>query len=274
LPRRGGISVQKTVLIVNADDWGRSELETNAALDCHRRGRITSASAMVFMKDSKRAADLANEHGLDVGLHLNFDEKLTGNQCPGSLILHHNRTALFLTRTKWSQLLYNPFLRNDFSYSCRAQLEEFMRLFGKPPSHIDGHHHMHLCANVLLNRVFAPGTKMRRNFSFSAGQKSIANRAYRAAVDAWLAYRYVLTDYFFDLSQSLDENKFQKVIALARVSKVELMTHPIVQREADYLGSDEFALLLRDLNVGSYANLQPNLEPQLSEPINPSSPRN
>jgi len=213
---------------------------------------------MVFMKDSERAAELANEHGLNAGLHLNFDQKLTGNHCPDTLTRHHNRTALFLTRTKWSQLLYNPFLRNDFSYSCQAQLEEFIRLFGKPPSHIDGHHHMHLCANVLLSREFAPGTKMRRNFSFSRGEKSIANRVYRAAVDAWLGYRYVLTDYFFDLSQSLNGNKIQRVLSLARAKNVELMTHPIVQREANYLQSEQFGSLLGDLALGSYANLESN----------------
>jgi predicted glycoside hydrolase/deacetylase ChbG (UPF0249 family) len=257
----------KKVLIVNADDWGRSEGETNIALDCYRRGRISSVSAMVFMKDSKRAAELAKEHGLNVGLHLNFDEKLTENHRSETLTRHHNKIATFLTRTKWSQLLYSPFLRKAFSYSCQAQLAEFTRLFGKLPSHIDGHHHMHLCANVLLSREFAPGTKMRRNFSFSRGEKSIANRIYRAAVDAWLGYRYVLTDYFFDLSQSLNENKIQRVIALARAMNVELMTHPIVQREAEYLQSEQFGFLLRDLTLGSYANLKSNHELRPTEAI-------
>jgi len=117
---------------------------------------------------------------------------------------------------------------------------------------------MHLCANVLLSREFAPGTKMRRNFSFSRGEKSIANRVYRAAVDAWLGYRYVLTDYFFDLSQSLNGNKIQRVLSLARAKNVELMTHPIVQREANYLQSEQFGSLLGDLALGSYANLESN----------------
>jgi len=259
------------VLIINADDWGRSQGETDAALQCHKQGRISSVSAMVFMKDSERAAELANGHGLDIGLHLNLDERLTSSNYSDTLAQHHNKIVFFLTRTKWSRVLYNPFLRNDVTYSCEAQLAEFARLFGKPPSHIDGHHHMHLCANVLLDRVFAPGTKMRRNFSFSAGEKSIANRAYRAAVDAWLAYRYVLTDYFFDLSQSLNGNKIQRVVSLARAKNVELMTHPIVQREADYLHSEQFGSLLRDLTLGSYANLESNHEPQVSEAI--SSPR-
>jgi len=47
------------MLIVNADDWGRSLAETDAALRCLKRGRITSVSAMVFMQDFKRAARLA-----------------------------------------------------------------------------------------------------------------------------------------------------------------------------------------------------------------------
>jgi predicted glycoside hydrolase/deacetylase ChbG (UPF0249 family) len=37
------------MLIVNADDWGRSVAETDSALRCYQAGRITSVSAMVFM---------------------------------------------------------------------------------------------------------------------------------------------------------------------------------------------------------------------------------
>ena len=44
------------MLTVNADDWGRSRAETDAALQCHGKKRITSVSAMVFMEDSERAA--------------------------------------------------------------------------------------------------------------------------------------------------------------------------------------------------------------------------
>src|SRR5437868_14435949 len=40
---------------LNADDWGRSGAETDAALRCYKGGRITSVSAMVFMQDSERA---------------------------------------------------------------------------------------------------------------------------------------------------------------------------------------------------------------------------
>ena len=60
------------MLIVNADDWGGWKSATDAALACYKAGRINSVSAMVFMEDSERAAELAQADGLDVGLHLNF----------------------------------------------------------------------------------------------------------------------------------------------------------------------------------------------------------
>jgi hypothetical protein len=69
------------------------------------------------------------------------------------------------------QLLYNPFLRETFASSYRAQVEEFMRLFEKLPSHIDGHHHMHLCANLLLSKSIPAGMRLGRNFSFWPGEK-------------------------------------------------------------------------------------------------------
>ena len=239
------------MLIINADDFGRSVAETDAALRC--KERITSVSAMVFMEDSRRAAKLANDHDLDVGLHLNFFEDFTDAPSSRRLKDCHGRIVRFLSRNKYSQLLYNPLLREEFAFSYEAQSEEFVRLFGRLPSHVDGHHHMHLCGNMLLSTVIPAGTKIRRNFSFCPGEKSWLNRTYRALVDRWLARKYRLTDYFFDLSQSLQEQKLDRVVALAKFSKVELMTHPIIRTESEYLLSKQFQALLERLETGSYA---------------------
>src|SRR5205085_5055511 len=141
------------MLIINADDWGRSVAETDAALRCYQSARITSVSAMVFMKDSERAAELAKDHNIDTGLHLNFTEPFSGESNSERLIESHRGIMQFLRSNKYAQLFYNPFLRKAFVYSCRAQLEEFVRLFGSLPSHIDGHHHMHLCGNILLSHA-------------------------------------------------------------------------------------------------------------------------
>jgi predicted glycoside hydrolase/deacetylase ChbG (UPF0249 family) len=239
------------MLIINADDFGRSRAETDAALRCYQEGTITSVSAMVFMADSERAAEVAKENDLDVGLHLNFSEPFTGST--GKLGECHRRTIRYLMGNKYAQLVYNPFLRKELAHSYMAQTEEFARLFGRPPSHIDGHHHMHLCANVLLSNMIPAGMKMRRNFSFWPGEKSLWNRTYRAFVDRWLSRRYRLPDYFFDLTQCIREKKLDRVAALAKSNNVELMTHPVVEQEAEYLMSDEFQVMLQRLEVGSYA---------------------
>jgi len=234
----------RLVLIINADDWGRSRAETNAALACHEKAKITSVSAMVFMKDSERAAEVAKANDIEAGLHLNFDELFTARNYPPRLAECHDRTRRHLISNKYAQLLYNPFLRREFSYSYQTQVEEFVRLFDRPPSHIDGHHHMHLCANVLLSNIIPAGTKMRPNFSFWPGEKSWLNRTYRRLIDRRLARRFQLPDYFFDLTQCVQENKLDRVAALA---------HPVVQSESEFLISHEFQVILENLEVGSYA---------------------
>ncbi len=43
---------------------------------------------------------------------------------------------------------------------------------------------MHLCANMLLGRVLPEGGRIRRTFTFDAGEKDFFNRLYRYALDA------------------------------------------------------------------------------------------
>jgi chitin disaccharide deacetylase len=241
------------MLIINADDWGRSPAETDAALLCFKAGRISSVSAMVFMEDSERAAELALANGIDAGLHLNFDQALPGTGCSEVHADRHRRISNFLNRNKYSQLLYNPMLRGAFAYCYRAQADEFERLYGRPPKHIDGHHHMHLCGNMVWSTIIPRGSKVRRNFSFWPGEKSFLNRAYRTLLDRWLQRRYQLTDYFFDLTQCLQQNKLPRVQALAQYSEVELMTHPIVPTESEYLMGPEFDVLLERVCAKPYA---------------------
>ena len=243
------------MLIINADDLGHSEAETDAALTCFHAGRISSASLMVFMPDSERAARLAQVSKLDVGLHLNFTEPFTASGCSSRLVAAQASLVRFLRGNRYAQLVYNPALRQQFAESYRAQTIEFARLFGAPPSHIDGHHHMHLCANLLFSRLVPANTKMRRNHSFGPGEKSGLNRLYRRAVDRWLARRYRLPDYFFDLGQVVQSQRLDRVLALAQTGTVEVMTHPIMAAESELLLSQAFSAALRALELGSYRRL-------------------
>ncbi len=222
-------------LIINADDWGRNIDTTDRILDCVLSGAVSSASGMVFMADSERAAALAHEHGVDVGLHLNFTTPFSGQVALGRLAKHHTRVAHYLLQNRLSQIVYHPGLANSFEYLVTAQIEEFGRIYGTKPRRVDGHHHMHLCANVLLSGLLPAGTIARRNFSFQPGEKSSVNRFYRRVIDGVLARRHRLSDYFFSLLPMQPPERLDRIIAIASQSVVELETHPVNQEEYRFL---------------------------------------
>ncbi|MGH9342549.1 MAG: hypothetical protein ACRD19_02125, partial [Terriglobia bacterium] len=60
---RAAMKQPETTVIVNADDWGCDAFTTGRSLDCVLQGTVSSVSAMMFMEDSERAADLARSHG-------------------------------------------------------------------------------------------------------------------------------------------------------------------------------------------------------------------
>jgi predicted glycoside hydrolase/deacetylase ChbG (UPF0249 family) len=247
--RQGGL------IIINADDWGGWKSATDAALTVFEKKRISSVSAMVFMDDSARAAELAKGTDLDVGLHLNLNQDFSGANCPPSVKRSQERIRRFLKLNKYALLIYNPLLRKDFHHVYEAQATEFVRLYARQPSHVDGHRHMHLCSNMLLDGIIPGGQKVRRSFSFWPGEKSAMNRAYRGFVDKRLARNYRTTDYFFSLSQCLQHDRLKRVEDLAKISSVELMTHPEKPEEQRWLMGDECLGLTKRLQLRSYAEL-------------------
>ena len=246
--RSDGASAQQGALIINADDWGIDRATTDRILECAVRHRISSASGMVFMEDSERAADLAREHGVDIGLHLNLTEALSGRGVSARLKEHHGRVARFLLRHRFSQIVYHPGLANSFEYVATAQLEEFQRMYGEAPQRIDGHRHMHLSENVLTAKLLPAGTLVRRNFWFAPGEKSWINRRYRSFVDSRLKRRHRLVDFLFSLVP-LQMERLERIFSCGRHACVELETHPVNAEEFQFLTSCEMAKLLRGLPI-------------------------
>jgi len=223
------------MIILNADDWGRDAETTDRILECFNQGSLSSTSGMVFMEDSERAAALAIEHGVDVGLHFNFTSVFSAPTATGRLSEFHQRVARFLLRNPLSKIFYNPLLVGAFEYLVKAQLDEYRRIYGGEPRRVDGHHHMHLCANVLFAGLLPAGTIARRNFSFLAGERSAENRLYRGVIDRILARQHRMTDFFFSLPPLEPEERLDRIFAIGRRSVVEIETHPINSEEHKFL---------------------------------------
>jgi len=237
------------MLIVNADDWGGWKEATDAAHACYRQGGITSVSAMVFMEDSERAATIAREQGIEAGLHLNFTTPFSGSGVPDGLAERQQRIARHLLRHRLAQAVFHPGLMRSFEYVAAAQLDEFRRLYGAAPERIDGHHHMHLCANVLIQKLLPSGTMVRRSFSLDRGEKSLGNHLYRSLVDRNLARRHRLTDYFFSLPPLEPATRLRKLFLLASHFTVEVETHPVNPEEHRYLANGELFRQIGDIRI-------------------------
>jgi hypothetical protein len=103
------------LLIVNADDLGYDPEIDRGILEAHARGIVTSATAMVttpFAPAALRSAPAT----LAIGLHLVLDPT------------------------------DGP---TDVARKLEEQLDGFAQLAGRPPTHIDGHKHLHATAAAL-----------------------------------------------------------------------------------------------------------------------------
>lgn len=204
---------------------------------------------MVFMEDSDRAAAIAREYAIASGLHLNLTTPFSGENCSSRLRESQEKLARHLLRHRFAQAMFHPGLIREFEYVVKAQFDEFLRLYGSAPSRLDGHHHMHLCANVLLQGLLPRDTVVRRNFSFEGGEKSVWNRFYRHCVDNVLARRHRLPDYFFSLAPIQPEYRLERIFSLARTYLVEVETHPIKRDEYVFLTGGGIGRLTKDVKI-------------------------
>src|SRR5882724_5463746 len=114
---------------VNSDDWGRDVQTTDRMLECLLHRSVSSVSAMVFMADSERAANLASEHKVDAGLHLNLSLPFSSPTCPANIREQQRKLVVYLTRHPLARVIFNPWLAKAFEYVVKAQFEEFARVF-------------------------------------------------------------------------------------------------------------------------------------------------
>jgi len=189
---------------------------------------------MVFMEDSERAANIAGQEEIDVGLHLNFTAPFSDPNCPAPLKNHQHEICAYLRGHRLARGIFHPGLVRSFDYVVAAQIREFERLYQRVPNRIDGHHHMHLCANVFHGKLLPAGIIVRRNDSFLPAE-SLIKRLYRRVQDRSLAQRYRLVDFFTNLSPLSPVVRLDRIFSLSREFVVELETHPVRAEEYRFL---------------------------------------
>lgn len=234
------------MLIVNADDWGASISTTSKIEECVKTKVVNTVSAMMYMRDSRRACGIIKDLKIDTALHLNFTTPFDGGNIQERLLESQLKIVSYLKSKKAAQFIYNPLLQRHFDYVYKAQYDEYCELFGNPPQRIDGHNHMHLCANMLVGRFIPIKTRVRRNIHFVNEKKSMVNRAYRSVIDSFLTKRYSCADYFLHIHQFMHEdtkeriNRLQDLAELSKGADIELLVHPHQQADYEFVMSEEF----------------------------------
>jgi len=239
------------VLIVNADDLGRTSPINEATFYAHERGVVTSATLMVGFPAAEHAARrLADYPELGVGLHVT----LTG--APPTLPARDLPSLVdargLLPRNPDGLTGAN---REEIRAEVRHQLRLFRQLTGREPTHFDSHHHSHRVPEVLDALVeLARETRLPvRNASPAVGARLRAEGI--ATTDAFVERFFaaeatlpVLLEIFAQLGPGVTEVMCHPGLAhdpeLAaastyvddRVRELEVLTHEKVRAAIDQLG--------------------------------------
>ena len=237
------------MLIVNADDFGVSPSASDPTILLFAQGALSSASAMVGMRDTARAASLARECGLPTGLHLNLTLPFAEPTVPAPARERQRRLTEAFGRESWRERGGRDPDGRLIADAIEDQLERFRDAFGEP-THLDGHHHVHVHPAVL--EQLPPELLTRPILSVPA--RACAERSARvrdrpgraAGPDLCFALGHVHPALGGDGLQALEH---------ARERSLEIMAHPQQERERLALESAAWRQALAALRVGSYADL-------------------
>lgn len=215
-------------LILTADDFGR-----NAAINAeierwHRAGALTHTSLMANEPGAEEAVEIARRNPkLRVGLHLTLCDGRTsdGAAMHPSPALAGLRLAFFPGARAW--------LRREIA----AQFSRFAQ-FGLPPSHWDGHTHLHLHPVVL---PLAIPVAVSNGFRFTRLVREPRGSGRRRGMLPWMFARLSahaapklraagvgFADAVFGLSKSgcMDSAEVRRAVECSRTQFTEIYFHP------------------------------------------------
>ncbi len=134
------------LLVVTADDFGLSPGVNRGILRGHLTGVVTAASLMTNLPFAEHAARLSRHTpSLDVGIHLNLT---AGFALTGPSLLTRPDGRFRPIHEIAARTAVSERARRQAIDELRAQIERAMML-GVRPTHLDGHHHIHVLPQLL-----------------------------------------------------------------------------------------------------------------------------
>jgi len=215
------------LLIVNADDFGLSHGINYGIIDAHRRGIVTSTTAMMTAGAVEHAAQLSAETpSLGVGLHF----VLTYGK-PLSVMPSLQREGA-LGKWVWEVAKSGTLSLSEVENELEQQFQRFVSLFGRYPTHIDSHHHVHFIPQVWsIVSQFARDKRLPLRVDRPVARQNGIEPVHIHSTEGFIG------DFYADnVSQNFFLNTLERSRRLGEMS-VEMMCHPgfidqIVQHSA------------------------------------------
>ena len=125
-------------LIVNADDYGLTAGVSRGILDAHRRGIVTSTTLLVNRPVDPALIEALKSSGLGVGLHMNLTlgPPVAPVRRVASLVDGEGRFV------RDARKAAQRVSKDEARIELGMQIDEFRRIMGRFPTHLDSHHHV------------------------------------------------------------------------------------------------------------------------------------
>ncbi|HET8530606.1 MAG TPA: ChbG/HpnK family deacetylase [Methylomirabilota bacterium] len=125
-------------LIVNADDYGLTAGVSRGILDAHRRGIVTSTTLLVNRPVDPTLIEALKSSGLGVGLHMNLTlgPPVAPARRVASLVDGEGRFV------RDAREAAQRARKDEARIELGMQIDEFRRIMGRFPTHLDSHHHV------------------------------------------------------------------------------------------------------------------------------------
>ena len=129
----------ENLLIVNADDFGLSKGQNYGIIEACRRGVVTSSTALVNGEAVEHAAQLSREvPELGVGMHFVLTLGMPLSPMPG--LTRDGQLGKWI----WERAEQGALPLEEIARELECQFNRFVDVFGREPTHIDSHHHVHM----------------------------------------------------------------------------------------------------------------------------------
>ncbi|MEH0885602.1 chitin disaccharide deacetylase [Enterobacter sp. UNJFSC 003] len=129
----------ENLLIVNADDFGLSKGQNYGIVEACRNGVVTSTTALINGEAVEHAAQLSRDlPDLGVGMHFVLTLGMPLSTMPG--LTRDGQLGKWI----WELAEQGALPLDQIPRELDCQFNRFVDLFGREPTHIDSHHHVHM----------------------------------------------------------------------------------------------------------------------------------